>query len=238
MTVDIGLAGGWEKSADAWIAAMGTRGDFAREFILDPPLVERVRTGKYRQALDVGCGEGRFCRLLGAMGIQCVGLDPAPSLVNHAVALDPAGEYLVGSAEQLPFQAESFDLVVSYVSLLSIPDLEAGIFEMVRVLRPSGTLLIANLHSIVSAGLATGAEGDVGTRFLSGSYFERRAQRVTWGGIDVLNWHRPLEDYFGALLRTGLTLQWFAEPVPQGADSALASPFHRVPHFVAMEWRK
>ncbi len=75
-----------------------------------------------------------------------------PALIDHARALDPEGDYRIESAEALGFADAEFDLVVSYLSLIDIPDASAAIREMVRVLKPGGTLLIANLTSFNSAG--------------------------------------------------------------------------------------
>jgi SAM-dependent methyltransferase len=236
--VKLDTAGGWENSATAWIAEMGERGDFAREFVLDPVLLRRVGLGTYHKALDVGCGEGRFCRFLHELGIDAVGLDPAPSLIERAKRMDPGGEYHIGFAEQMPFENEAFDLVVTCMSLISVADLDRGIAEMARVLQPSGILLVANLHSLITAGVGPEGEEGISSRFRATSYFDRCAKRVEWGGLDVLNWHRPLADYLQAFLRQGLTLRWFCEPTPVGADPELAEPFNQSPHFVVMEWLK
>ena len=59
---------GWDESAAAWIAEQGEDGDYGRTFVLDAPMVERIRGRGFKTALDVGCGEGRFCRILRASG--------------------------------------------------------------------------------------------------------------------------------------------------------------------------
>jgi len=64
---------GWEQSAGAWIASIGDKGDWGREHVLDPVMLERISAGQFERALDVGCGEGRFCRLLKAKGILFLG---------------------------------------------------------------------------------------------------------------------------------------------------------------------
>jgi ubiquinone/menaquinone biosynthesis C-methylase UbiE len=141
------MSSGWETSAEAWIAAMGERGDFAREHVLDPAMRERVLSRPYQCALDVGCGEGRFCRFLRSHNLQAVGVDPTERLIAEARRRDPSGDYRIGTAESLPFADTSFDLVVSYLTLIDIPDFRAALKEMDRVLTPGGTLLIANLNS-------------------------------------------------------------------------------------------
>src|SRR5690349_19685316 len=138
------MSDGWAESAAAWIADMGNSGDFGRACVLDRPMLERIEPGRFSTALDVGCGEGRFCRMLAGRGIRTVGIDPTEALVDEARRRDPEGDYRIGRAERLDFPDASFDLVVSYLSLIDIPDLAPAIAEMARVLRPSGSLLIAN----------------------------------------------------------------------------------------------
>src|SRR5208282_1305946 len=145
------MSNGWEKSASAWILAQGERGDFGREHVLDPVMIERISGKRFERTLDVGCGEGRFCRMLKSKNIPVVGIDPTEELISHARQRDPDGDYQIASAESLPFAAESFDLVVSYLTLLDIADFRAGLREMARVLKPGGTLLIANLNSFITS---------------------------------------------------------------------------------------
>lgn len=167
---------------------MGDRGDYAREFVLDPPMAERVRDRGFQSALDVGCGEGRFCRMLRGWGIRPTGIDPTAALIARAQDLDPKGDYRIGRAETLACADASFDLVVSYLTLIDIPDIAAAIGEMARVLRPGGSLLIANLTSFNTAGPPTGWTGTgEDRRFTIDHYLEERAQWVAWRGIRILN---------------------------------------------------
>jgi 2-polyprenyl-3-methyl-5-hydroxy-6-metoxy-1,4-benzoquinol methylase len=46
-----------------------------------------------RRPVDLGCGEGRFDRLLVEMGYSVIGFDASPSLIGLAVAADPDGDY-------------------------------------------------------------------------------------------------------------------------------------------------
>ncbi len=132
------MGNGWDESAAAWIADMGEAGDFGRKHVLDSAMLSRLRGRGFRRALDVGCGEGRFCRRMQDLGIAPVGIDPTDALLHRARACDPEGVYLPGRAESLPFADGAFDLVVSYLTLIDIPDIRAAIPEMARVLAPGG----------------------------------------------------------------------------------------------------
>lgn len=132
------MENGWQDSAEAWVADQGEYGDFGRRYVLDPVMLPRALARGPRNALDVGCGEGRFCRMLKSQGVDVVGVDPTPALLAAARARDIQGTYVDAFAEQLPFDDEAFDLVVSYLSLIDIPDIQSAIPEMARVLRPGG----------------------------------------------------------------------------------------------------
>lgn len=228
---------GWNESAAAWIAAVGEEGDFGRRFVLDQPMLERVRLRTHASALDVGCGEGRFCRMLQPLGIRTIGIDPTEALVARAIALDPTGDYRVGTAERLGCADQSFDLVVSYLSLIDIAELGTALTEMARVLRPGGSLLIANLTGFTTAGMVFGGRRPRGADRRAG-YLDEHASEVSFRNIRIRNWHRPLETYMRGLLDRGLTLRHFSEPRPHGGPPEKVRRYLKAPYFVIMEWTK
>lgn len=105
--------------------------------------------------LDVGCGTGYFARMLSAtVGADgaVVGIDASPEMIDHAISLTRSGantSFDVASASALPFPDSSFDVVVSSLTMhhLAPADQLPAIQEMRRVLRPGGTLLIAEFQA-------------------------------------------------------------------------------------------
>jgi ubiquinone/menaquinone biosynthesis C-methylase UbiE len=107
-----------------------------------------------QRVLDVACGTGYFARLLsrtvGPSG-AVIGIDASPEMIHYAsrkaARLDNCS-FQVGAAESLGFSADSFDVVVSSLAMHHLPDdLQiVALREMRRVLRPGGTLLIADAH--------------------------------------------------------------------------------------------
>ena len=233
---------GWQASAEAWIADMGERGDFGRRYVLDPVMLSLALARSPKKALDVGCGEGRFCRMLKLHGVDVTGVDPTPALIAAARARDRDGVYLEAAAECLPLGDEAFDLVVSYLSLIDIADIQRAIREMARALKPGGALLIANLNSFNTACADAGwVKNNAGQRlyYPVDNYLQERSMWVEYRGIRIVNHHRPMSTYLRALLDAGLRLAYFDEPAPiADAPTSKATTYSRVPWFLVMEWVK
>jgi 2-polyprenyl-3-methyl-5-hydroxy-6-metoxy-1,4-benzoquinol methylase len=229
---------GWDASAQAWIDVQGDAGDFGRVHVLDGPMLALVDRLAPASALDVGCGEGRFCRMLAARGISTTGIDPTAALIDRARALHPDGDYRVEPAEAIT--VGTFDLVVCYLSLIDMPDLGAALARIVAAIRPGGHLLIANLTAFNTAAVHLGwVKPLVGEpTFPIDHYLEERPRRTAWRGIDITNHHRPLKTYMQALLGHGLMLRHFDEPPATGGPAAKRDRYNRVPNFHIMLWQR
>lgn len=116
--------------------------------------------------------------MLRAEGMSATGVEPTDSLRDAARLRDPGGDYIDARAEALPFPDGAFDLVVSYLTLIDIDDVEAALGEMARVLRTGGSLLIANLNSFSTAG-GWEKHPDGTAHFEMDNYLETRADWVS-----------------------------------------------------------
>ena len=217
--------------------------DFARVVLLDGPMVRMCGPLEGRSVLDVGCGEGRFCRMVSALGAVTTGLDPTLPLMETARARHPEGSYVVGNGDDLPFPDASFDVVVFYLTLIDIPDFRKAIAEGARVLKPGGRMVIGNLASHASTtpnGWTRDAEGKA-LYYALNNYMDESEMEVAWAGIKVINYHRPLSAYMDAFLSCALILREYLEPVPTLEDVAKNPKWaddRRVPYVVAMLWEK
>jgi SAM-dependent methyltransferase len=98
------------------------------------------------RVLDVGCGTGILVReaaeRVGSSG-SVTGLDLNEGMLSVARLVGPGIDWRQGDASDLPFDDESFDVVVSQFALMYFPDRPASLREMKRVLLPGGRLAVA-----------------------------------------------------------------------------------------------
>lgn len=104
-----------------------------------------------KRVLDVACGTGNLAVVAARHGCHTSGIDIADNLVAQARArAAKAGlaiDFQEGDAEMLPFDANSFDLVVSMFGVMFTPQPAIAAAELLRVTRPGGQIALANWTS-------------------------------------------------------------------------------------------
>jgi SAM-dependent methyltransferase len=107
-------------------------------------LVKRAGVRPGQNVLDVCCGTGVVSVTAARLGARLTGLDLTPELIERAkenariANLDI--DWREGDVEKLPFGDASFDVVLSQFGHIFAPRPEVAIAEMLRVLKPGGTI--------------------------------------------------------------------------------------------------
>jgi len=100
------------------------------------------------QLLDVACGSGQVALWAARDGVNVIGVDIAPNLIQRAEARARAeglsARFMEGDAEALPFDDASFDVVISLVGAMFAPRPELVARELLRVCSPGGTIAMGN----------------------------------------------------------------------------------------------
>jgi ubiquinone/menaquinone biosynthesis C-methylase UbiE len=85
-----------------------------------------------KTVVDIGCGDGALVRRMITAGANAIGVDVT---VDRARAVDPAGRYLMGGAENIPLPDASVDVAVLMRSLHHVPNPHDAFPELKRVVR-------------------------------------------------------------------------------------------------------
>jgi 2-polyprenyl-3-methyl-5-hydroxy-6-metoxy-1,4-benzoquinol methylase len=217
----------WDANAEFWLRIIREHRDRYRTELTDSAVMDAIGDVTDQDVLDVGCGEGYTARALARRGARQVnGIDSSREQVKAAeAALIPGTAFSEANAGDLPFPAESFDLVLANHVLNDLPDIAGPISEIARVLRPGGRFVALMLHPCF---YEHNAERAPGSRMLSAAeYFTRRGVEQPFE-VDGLtspaastSWVRPLEAYTEALTGSGLVITRLTEPHP--SDEQMAS---------------
>jgi demethylmenaquinone methyltransferase / 2-methoxy-6-polyprenyl-1,4-benzoquinol methylase len=119
--ITLGLDGRWRRLAAASVVQPGDR------------------------VLDAACGTGDLALAAREAGGQVTGLDFSGRMLERARRKSDAIEWVQGDVLALPFDDASFDAATIGFGIRNVEDLDAGLSELARVVRPGGRLAVLEL---------------------------------------------------------------------------------------------
>jgi ubiquinone/menaquinone biosynthesis C-methylase UbiE len=126
---------GWERAADPYHQHWGNLSRQSAEALVD---IAGVAPGK--RVLDVATGAGYVAAVAARRGAHAIGLDFSSAQIVLGRATFATVEFRQGDAEQLPFDADTFDAVVIGFGVNHLPHPERAFLEAFRVLKSGGVL--------------------------------------------------------------------------------------------------
>jgi SAM-dependent methyltransferase len=193
------------------------RSESANALLEEPVMLELLGDPAELRILDLGCGDARFGVDLLARGCaEYVGLDGSQKMIEQAreTLEGTAGHLVHGTIEEADFAAGRFDVVVSRLALHYIEDLKAT-FEGVReILADGGRFIFSVEHPVVLSCNASLEQSARRGSWIVDDYFSTGLRSVQWLGGTVEKYHRTVEEYFGLLQASGLTVEALRESKP------------------------
>lgn len=172
-----------------------------------PAMVNLAGDVAGRRVLDAGCGSGPLAAALRAKGALVSGFDLSARMV--ALARERLGDdtdlKVADLGERLPYDDDSFDIVVSSLALHYLKDWVAPLTELRRVLRPGGRLVVSVPHPMAYA-----------FNYQKRDYFAltQYSEEFEFGGRNAVltYWHRPLHAMTDAFIESGFRIAVVSEP--------------------------
>ena len=259
----------WGNVADWYDGLVEGSDDSYQAKVILPNLMRMVAPKNGMAIIDIGCGQGYFARAFASAGANVVGCDISTELIELAKkrtsVVIAAGEhsnknvpvdFKVASSNKLSFAVDaSFDAATIILSLQNIEDLSGTISECARVLKKSGRLFVVMNHPAFRVLRDSSWQWDeaAGRQFRRiDSYMSDSQVKIdmTPGEKDAakkkttLSFHRPLQSYFKAFNKAGLTVirleEWISHRKSQAGPRASEEDRTRkeIPLFLGVEAMK
>ena len=137
----------WEKSADWYDRIIGERGSELYQAVVIPGALKLLDVKRGDRVLDLGCGQGVFCRSMAQKGADVTGVDASPTLIQKAKTypVRPPIRYLARDAAHIGDLGE-FDALSAILCVQNMEKLDDVTAAAARALKPGGRMLWVMNH--------------------------------------------------------------------------------------------
>lgn len=113
-------------------------------------IIDKIKLGKNDVLLDVGCGTGEILNTLANKykSAKLYGLDISPEMINVAKRKNKSKKinYICGDSEKIPFEDNTFDILITSESFHHYPNSREVLKEFKRVIKPNGKLILCDMY--------------------------------------------------------------------------------------------
>lgn len=204
----------WSDYSLEEIEKFGDDGDFARQHLLTPTILSLLGDVKGKKILDAGCGTGYLSRKLAKLGAVVTGIEPS-EIVKYDIERETKDKlgitYFQKDLSSTEDMVNDFDIVVSNMVLMDIPDYKSAIHNCVQSLKHGGIFVFSISHPCFEEG------GDEWKRkgYVEVREYFREYETTQRFGVAT---HRPLSSYMNLVINEGCNISEVVEPQLKEAD--------------------
>ncbi|MFI8688275.1 class I SAM-dependent methyltransferase [Rossellomorea sp. NPDC077527] len=191
------------------------------DFLEQPAMKEELPDLMGKRVMDLGCGTGelsRYCIEMGASSV--IGVDISSKMINRAQKVNPNGkiQYICCPIEEMNWDGEAFDVIVSSLSLHYIKDYDSLVRKLHTVLKRDGIFIYSIEHPIVTARKDMNnwwRDADGERLHWALDHYRLEGKREQHWYVDgVIKYHRTIPTLINGLIQNGFMLERVLEPMP------------------------
>jgi len=232
----------WDKNAETRYKQIISKVDISYHKILIPTIINLIGKIQNKRFIDVGCGSGFLTTKLASRALHVVGVDPSKEMIRIAkreYGQIPNLEFYNLSIEDFSHyhSDKQFEVAVSNMSLITIPNLDKAIQAISSLLLPKGIFVFNITHPCF---------WNQYRKYESPDLFEYHVSHAQKGtfiiSLDInglisptTHFHRPLQEYFRSLRNASFIVEKLIEPFPTPEIEKLYPKPWNVPRFMSLK---
>jgi 2-polyprenyl-3-methyl-5-hydroxy-6-metoxy-1,4-benzoquinol methylase len=245
----------WNAAARAWDEFVESGEDYYRHQVHGPALVAACEPVSGLDVLDLGCGQGFFCRGLARRGARVVGIDLAEQQIAFARVheeREPLGiEYHVMGAADVSkhWPSGHFDMATACMSLHDMADVGSVLQSVFAVLRAGGRMVFSTIHPCTDTPVREWERDEMGNKaaLRIDRYFDSGPTVCHWNmqrlkyHWDSPYWRYTLSEWSELIAAAGFLIRRIVEPRPtaeQVAQNPHLEDCYRLPAFLIFDLAK
>jgi ubiquinone/menaquinone biosynthesis C-methylase UbiE len=170
-----------------------------------------------KKILDLGCGSGRYTKILLSKGANVWGIDPSEKMLGIARKENRDVIFKKGWASKIPFKSNFFDIAIASLCLDHERDIEKAFKEVNRVLKKRGIFLFSRNNPITEV-----AENVKGNHHTFNNYFREGKRKKYFPSfkVNMPYYHITLETLIKAIIMNGFVIENYIDVKPNPSSKS------------------
>ncbi len=199
----------WSKYSNDEAEKFGEEGDLSRQFILNRIIFDLVGNFKGKNILDAGCGTGYLSRKFAKLGGLVTGVEPSEQMYQFCIEKEKKEKlgikYIQEDLSELKGLENSFDIVISNMVFMDIPDYKSAIKNCISSLKSDGIFIFSISHPAFPG---SGEDWKKDKYVKIENYFDPKPFEQRFG----TSFGRPISEYINFVIENDCGLQKMIEP--------------------------
>jgi ubiquinone/menaquinone biosynthesis C-methylase UbiE len=217
-----------------------TQANFYNAQLELPPMMKLLNSIKIsnKRILDLGCGTGRYTKILLRLGGNVWAIDPSEKMLEIARKENKNAHFKKAAASKIPFSSDFFDMVVASLCIDHVREIDKALSEVSRVLKKDGIFIFSRNNPV------TEIAENVGERYVFNSYFKEGKRRRYFPSfsVNMAYYHTTLETIIKALIKNGFAIEDFIDVKPNSRSKRKFPKEYGIttnkPYFIILKVRK